>query len=792
VSDAFGNGTPGVLVSLGLVGGGTLTAGGAASTNASGIVTFSGLSIDLAGSKQLTASSGSLPQATSAAFTVSPAAAASLAFVVQPTNVTAGAAITPAVQLKVFDAFGNGVAGTPVSLALVGTGTLTGGSAVSTDAAGFASFAGLRIDVAGSKQLAASSGALPGVTSGSFSVSPGAAASISFATQPSDVSSGAAIAPAVRVRVSDPLGNGVPSAPVSLALLGTGALAGRGATATDAQGIASFPSLIVKGGGSKQLAATSGALPGVNSAAFVVSCPVITLSPVSLPRTGVGLAYTVTLSALGGASPYAFVVTAGTLPAGLTLSAGGTLSGTPTGGGTSSFSVTATDANACQGAQACSVTVLDAPAAVADLTAHRLDTGNGSDGRARILLTWSPPPAGTVEVYRAPFGGYPRYDDAGGKTPATPAYPPGAPWEITAVTGSGQTDKPLTRDAWSYVAFVRNDVGQVSAVSNCTPVTADYILGDVSNHADQGFGDGIVDEADLSLMGAHYGIEGNRIVLENVRYLDVGPTTDSSPRSRPVTDGRIDFEDLFMVALNFHLTVAPASAIALGDPSAPERFELRAPSLAAARETFDVVLGVQAEGRIQGLTAQLDWDASVAQPISVAGSAWLEAQQGVVLSAGPGDIDAVLLGLRAQGLTGSGDVATVRFRALRTGDPRIRLARLDARDGANHALDAASVQIEARTAAPAQTLLFAPVPNPTHGPAQVSFALARAGRVDLAVYSVDGRRVRTLAGGPFAPGAYHFDWSGDDDSRHPVAPGVYFTQLVTQERRFSRKLVRLP
>ena len=102
------------------------------------------------------------------------------------------------------------------------------------------------------------------------------------------------------------------------------------------------------------------------------------------------------------------------------------------------------------------------------------------------------------------------------------------------------------------------------------------------------------------------------------------------------------------------------------------------------------------------------------------------------------------------------------------------------------------MQIEARTAAPAQTLLFAPVPNPTHGPAQVSFALARAGRVDLAVYSVDGRRVRTLAGGPFAPGAYHFDWSGDDDSRHPVAPGVYFTQLVTQERRFSRKLVRLP
>src|SRR5262249_50238828 len=152
---------------------------------------------------------------------------------------------------------------------------------------------------------------------------------LAFATQPSDAASGATIAPAVRVRVSDPLGNGVTNVPVSLALLGTGTLAGGASPPTDTLGGAPVPSLGVEGGGTKQLTAASGALASATSAAFAVSCPAITLSPASLRRGGVGLAYAETLSATGGASPYAFALTAGALPAGLTLSPGGALSGTP-------------------------------------------------------------------------------------------------------------------------------------------------------------------------------------------------------------------------------------------------------------------------------------------------------------------------------------------------------------------------------------------------------------------------------------------------------------------------------
>jgi flagellar hook assembly protein FlgD len=73
----------------------------------------------------------------------------------------------------------------------------------------------------------------------------------------------------------------------------------------------------------------------------------------------------------------------------------------------------------------------------------------------------------------------------------------------------------------------------------------------------------------------------------------------------------------------------------------------------------------------------------------------------------------------------------------------------------------------------------------------VSFALSQPGRVDLAIYSVDGRRVRTLVTGDMAAGQYHFSWSGESDDHRRVAPGVYFTQLVTRGQRLSRKLITL-
>ena len=66
----------------------------------------------------------------------------------------------------------------------------------------------------------------------------------------------------------------------------------------------------------------------------------LTLSFPAPPSGVVGTAYTDTLTATGGTTPYSWSVSAGTLPAGITLNAStGVLSGTPTAAGTSSFTI---------------------------------------------------------------------------------------------------------------------------------------------------------------------------------------------------------------------------------------------------------------------------------------------------------------------------------------------------------------------------------------------------------------------------------------------------------------------
>lgn len=72
----------------------------------------------------------------------------------------------------------------------------------------------------------------------------------------------------------------------------------------------------------------------------------------------IGTAYSETISAQGGVSPYTFAVVSGSLPAGLSLNTStGVISGTPTTAATSTFTVQVTDANGSTGTTNFSITV---------------------------------------------------------------------------------------------------------------------------------------------------------------------------------------------------------------------------------------------------------------------------------------------------------------------------------------------------------------------------------------------------------------------------------------------------
>jgi hypothetical protein len=159
-------------------GGGTLS--GTTTVNpVNGVASFPGLSIDKAGAGYtLVASSIPLTSATSAAFTITPAAVARLAFIGQPSSGTAGVALAPAVGVAIQDAFGNTVPNATnaviVALGTNPTGGTLSGSTTMNAVNGVASFSGLLIDKAGSGyMLVASSIPLTSTTSAAFAIAPG-------------------------------------------------------------------------------------------------------------------------------------------------------------------------------------------------------------------------------------------------------------------------------------------------------------------------------------------------------------------------------------------------------------------------------------------------------------------------------------------------------------------------------------------------------------------------------------------------------------------------------------------
>ena len=80
------------------------------------------------------------------------------------------------------------------------------------------------------------------------------------------------------------------------------------------------------------------------------------------------------------------------------------------------------------------------------------------------------------------------------------------------------------------------------------------------------------------------------------------------------------------------------------------------------------------------------------------------------------------------------------------------------------------------------------VPNPAMSEAAMRFALPQAGRIDLAVYDISGRRLKTLATGETTAGEHRVIWDGTDSRGTHVAPGVYLCRLVTPEGTRCHKM----
>jgi carboxypeptidase D len=82
-------------------------------------------------------------------------------------------------------------------------------------------------------------------------------------------------------------------------------------------------------------------------------------------------------------------------------------------------------------------------------------------------------------------------------------------------------------------------------------------------------------------------------------------------------------------------------------------------------------------------------------------------------------------------------------------------------------------------------------PNPFGSSTAITFALRRGGQVNLSVYDIRGRVMKTLVDGDLAAGLHTLEWEGVDAGGRRVAPGVYFCRLLSESEMSLKKIIML-
>ncbi|WP_166211578.1 putative Ig domain-containing protein [Cognatiluteimonas telluris] len=166
-----------------------------------------------------------------------------------------------------------------------------------------------------------------------------------------------------------------------------------------------------------------------------IVAPLVTVSPATLANATAGAAYSQLVTASGGTAPYTFAVSAGSLPAGVTLAAGGALTGTPTTVGSANFTITATDAFGSTGVNTYKIAILaptivlaptTLPAAQAGKAYARLLSASGGTGPYGFTVTSGSLPAGLALATNGNLSG-------------TPTGPGVQAFTVTATDGNGFT-----------------------------------------------------------------------------------------------------------------------------------------------------------------------------------------------------------------------------------------------------------------------------------------------------------------------------------------------------------------
>jgi hypothetical protein len=90
---------------------------------------------------------------------------------------------------------------------------------------------------------------------------------------------------------------------------------------------------------------------------------------------------------------------------------------------------------------------------------------------------------------------------------------------------------------------------------------------------------------------------------------------------------------------------------------------------------------------------------------------------------------------------------------------------------------------------PSKVELFQNFPNPFNPVTEIQFQVNQSRKVNLTVFDMLGRKVKTLVDENVAAGKYKVEWNGTNEFGQPAASGIYFYRLQTDGFSQSRKML---
>lgn len=356
-----------------------------------------------------------------------------------------------------------------------------------------------------------------------------------------------------------------------------------------------------------------------------------------------------------------------------------------------------------------------------------------------------------------------------------------ADWELAGTAPAAAeafNDTIGTRGIYHYELFAVDVAGNFSAPFGALPAATNYILGDMLVPFD-----GDVDVADLTALGATYGLMATDDGFDG--HGDVGPTDDFSGQGLPLADGIINFDDLMIATNNYGPAGRSGAGVKNDDRNG-------GPVQLTWRQTADRQFTLSLESDDQALVGlNLKANLPAGSDIQIRPGALLAEQEGIIflrnIPANGLDLGCALLGQRG-GFIGTGELLSVVFGAdVPLAELQAEAIDIELRNAANQPLESTFAATSAVTT-PRVFALEGNYPNPFNPQTSIRFSLPQAEQVQLEIYSIAGRRVTTLVNSTYEAGPHEVIWTGRDDSGQTVASGVYFYRLRAGEFSDVRKM----